>query len=325
MKFTFTRGIYSFNLEVHGRYNFITGASGTGKTFLLRCLEDAYNEDEAYTSDSTAFIPYGAYQLLRAKGEVPCGAIVYLDESIARAEDKTSMIILHEQIREDNCYLLYSIRDSVVYFEYGINDVFVLVRDGNVFYTEKAFLIPKASSSAVMQIVCEDSKSGYRAMQHKYGSAVISANGKDNIARAVMSSSNACAVYADLCGAGAALKSILDLPNAVPGTVVAPSLSFEHDALRKNAFADCRIPFGGDYPDPASTQLSEEEFYAQCLDTACRQVYTYGYRKGSRGVIDVLCDETSWLPSFNLAKLANASSEKTKTSGTEFKRMKLGG
>ena len=325
MKFTYTYYQNVFNLEVHGLYNFILGDSGTGKTFLLQCIELAKVDNLGHTSDNVVLLDYPEFLSLCYDNSVPRGAVVYVDESSTDPTRKREMIQLHELIKSTGATLLYSVRTVPHYFEFGINDVFVLNRDSDVYTMSLAYTTPPIMerTPAVARIICEDAKSGFLAMGSKYSCDVVSAGGKSNVVRAVNGSSVACGVYVDLCGAGADLPDILALPNTVPGTVVAPSLSFECDALRKKVFCDSCTPEMMVYSDDIRTHgIAEEDFYTLRLCEEFSRVYSRKYRKGSKDAIALLCDETSWLPQFNVEVQADVDSHVQRSS---IRRMKLGG
>lgn len=123
MELNFRHGNNRFKLLVHGKFNFIIGDSGTGKTFLSRLLESHELTGSGSYSGKYPLISYQGFLGSILSGEPLEKHVVYIDEFDMHS---SSLSAFFENLKRFNCWFIVCLRDLPVNVSFGIEDIFIL-------------------------------------------------------------------------------------------------------------------------------------------------------------------------------------------------------
>ena len=285
----FRRGKCSWDIEVYGKYNFIVGDSGTGKTHLADALQTSLRDGNGKMSGDINLVPLGFF--LTGREDVDNdNTLVYVDEMdpLMWGSERERMF---EYFRNSKCFFLIAMRDLPSTVPYGIQNVYKFVRSGNMHELKLAYELDYYDGEQVDTLVCEDSESGFLALQSILGDRVLSAGCRNNMSKECRNRKGNIAIFCDLCGLGNAVRDVVDVCNELPNTKVISSLSFEHTVLKSSIF-NCTP----EYTRDLYNVLSEEDFYTFVLSDKLYKTYGVRYGKSSARAIDLICRDKSWVP-----------------------------
>lgn len=282
--------IYNYNdmqytLSLTGKYNVIVGDSGTGKTQLA---EFASRLESVVKRKRTWDIPiYGDSRHVLDIINKVTNSVIVIDEEISTSDLECHL----KAIEKSPNWFIFCFRDDLGKIPYGIDNIFSL--RGNArhrkmipYFTRNAFT---RTVMAYTDIITEDSKSSYYALQYKFPQQrVITSEGKGNLKRVIAQSKENSIIILDLCGVGCNIFSIMNIAQA-KGSIIFKSKSFEHEVLlellQSKDWDDITFPesewLTGKYS-------SEEHYYEEQLKTTLYDQVGLRYSKHNSRLLELL-------------------------------------
>ena len=175
-----------FHIEIEHRINVIKGNSASGKTTLIKFIEQFLRSGRSSgikcntNVDNIVVLNSGDdYENIINKNR-GSNTILFIDEQVKFIKSKDFAKVLDNS----GLYVVIISRDVLKYFDYSIKALYKLVTEtrGKCSYSYLSCLYTGKDFTVQPDImVTEDSNSGYEAMNNILKCNVVSANGKDNV------------------------------------------------------------------------------------------------------------------------------------------------
>ena len=294
---------YDYTLVISGPVTVISGDSATGKTLLLKIINQLIqlSNDNLIIDDYRIIIP----RLLLMPEDLDSKQKVLLlidEEDISKAACNMLATLPRDKIR-----LLVFSRDKSAEFCYGVDNIFELV--GTKYNMKMQLAYPNylycKNNIRGHYILCEDETLGFECVKKVFeplGYEVLTARSKDNIDTCLQHLKDVI-VLCDLCGLNGATRKVLDQVIFNESVYVYPCKSFEWMLLQHPFFKDFEIP---NYSDSWS-KLSEEDYYLEFLKKVLQETVGLIYNKTNLSLASLFIDGyvninkcDYYLPRFNL-------------------------
>lgn len=296
-------GSETFELVLHGKFTFIVGSSGTGKTHLASIIDRAGQEGiNLAIGDGLYLRRFSdlAEEALLDSQHLNKAIFVIDEEDISRSRKGADA--LYAVARKVGSYFLVTARELPSGIPFGLGDLYYLHRSGH--YHKMVPVVSQGDPVFDLHevrpdlLLTEDKKSGFMAMCAKYGSEIVAtADGRNNILPRVKEcdAETTVTVYADLCGTGNCSLTLLSHCQRNHNIHLIPSRSFEYDALHSRVFRGRKIE---EYTKSFERPLceSEEDYYTRLLNDFLMDSNGLKYSKGSRKALDYLLRDRKWIP-----------------------------
>jgi len=281
-----------YSLTVKRNITIFQGDSASGKSELIRLLT-AFNNSRA-SSGVTLICEKTCTVLTEEDWEIRLlgyhDRIIFIDEGNSFLCSKQ----FAAHVKKSDNYFVIIYRDSLYELPYSIEEIYGLRVSRNTqkyrlpkrIYNEQFQLYPESRGKNIRpdKVVVEDSNSGYEFFRHVFGEKCVSANGKSNVKKYLMSQDKSQITLAIVDGAafGPEMKACMSIVQSSDEktTIFAPE-SFEYLILKSDMLpvpADI-LEKTYDYADSAEF-FSWEEFYTRYLiEVSQDTVYQYSKKK----------------------------------------------
>ena len=175
-----------FHIEIEHRINVIKGNSASGKTTLIKFIEQFLRSGKSSglkcdtNADKLIVLHEGDdYENIINKNS-DINAIIFVDEQVQFIKSKDFIRVLDNS----GFYIVIISRDRVKYFDYSIKALYKLVTEKRGICSYSYLSTLYTGDEFVVQpdiMITEDSNSGFEAMTNILKCKVVSADGKDNV------------------------------------------------------------------------------------------------------------------------------------------------
>lgn len=175
-----------FHIEIEHRINVIKGNSASGKTTLIKFIEQFLRSGKSSglkcdtNADKLIVLHEGDdYENIINKNR-GINTIILVDEQVQFIKSEDFIRVLDNS----GFYIVIISRDSIKYFDYSIKALYKLVTEKRGICSYSYLSILYTGAEFVVQpdiMITEDSNSGFEAMTNILKCKVVSADGKDNV------------------------------------------------------------------------------------------------------------------------------------------------
>lgn len=281
-----------YHLTVKRSITIFQGDSASGKSEMIRLLTAYNNRHESsgvtLISEKTCTVLTEEDWEMRLSGYHD--RIIFIDEGNTFVRSKR----FAEYVKQSDNYFVIIYRDSLHELPYSIEEIYGLqesrasqkYRNPKRIYNEQFHLYTASPQKKICpdKVIVEDSNSGYDFFCHLFGEKCISAKGKSNIKKFLLTENNDQNILAIVDGAafGPEMQTCMAAVQSPAGntSVFAPE-SFEYLILKSNIL---EVPSDileqtYDYAD-STLYFSWEEYYTQYLtELSHGTVYQYSKKK----------------------------------------------
>ena len=289
-----------YSLTVKRNITIIQGFSATGKTELIRLIGqyEAYGTSSGITikSDVPCKVLSGSDWELILKSTNNC--IIFIDENVSFTRKKE----FAKLVAESNNYFVIVTRDDLSELTYSVDEIYGLrdVSDTQKYktfhkvYNEmyKLYNFDLKKEYQIERVISEDSNSGHEFFHGIWGDICISANGKSNVYKMVIASSDTELVIVDGAAFGDQIGKLTRYieSNKKECVIYAPE-SFEYIILSSGLLNVDKSVLEETYNYADNTKyLSWEQFYTKYLIKISQDSF---YRYNKSKLNKTYLDETS--------------------------------
>lgn len=286
-----------YSLTVKRNITIIQGFSATGKTELIRLIGQ-------YES-------YGMSSGITIKSDVPCKVLGGSDWEIVLKSTNKSIIFIDENntftrkkkfaryVAESDNYFVIVTRDDLSTLAYSVDEIYGLrdVSDTQKYktfhkvYNEmyKLYNLDIKQEYKIDRVIVEDSNSGYEFFHSTFGDKCISANGKTNNYKMIISSNDSDLLIVDGAAFGDQIGKLIRYiqSNNKECVIYAPE-SFEYTILNSGLLNVDQRVLDETYNYADSTEyFSWEQFFTKYLINISQEtIYRYNKSKLNKIYLD---------------------------------------
>lgn len=284
-----------FSIEVKRRITIIKGKSGTGKSTLIRFIEQYQSLGKSSgikcntNADDILVLRENTDYEKEISKRIGTNTLIFADEEVSYIKSRDFINVLDDS----GFYLIVISREVFRFFDYSVSEIYELITSirGNVSYTTLSRKY-KGNRFAIKPdvVISEDSNSGFEVVSKILKCLTVSANGKDNVIKLLdrekEKNDNIC-VIADGAAFGKNIEDILlwEGANTNKNLCIFIPESFEWVLLNTKPFKSKVLSEITDtylYADTIRYK-TWERYYFSLLKTICRAYPNVSYGKDNWG------------------------------------------
>lgn len=234
-----------YDFEIKRKITVIQGDSGTGKTTLLRLIEDYSN---FYPNSGIELSCSHKCLVMPVNKELAYSEIPKHHESVLFFDENASYVKTREfaeLLFNSDCYFVIITRDDLATLPVSIEEIYTMTSSGKYQNTRKTYNFLKqiyrsekhGKETTPSVVIVEDSNSGFEMYQSIFKSVnpdinVISANGKSNISRLISEHDEPSLAIVDGAAFGADIRNTVRIIDSKNSACLWAPESFEYLLLK---------------------------------------------------------------------------------------------